>query len=70
MADGREKLDEGFTSFKIKVGSNPVAEDIERAHEVRKLVNGGVQLSSDANQGWSREDAITTAPVTEARTRK
>ena len=59
LADGREKLDEGFKSFKIKVGSNPVADDIERAHEVRKLVNGGVQLSSDANQGWSREDAIT-----------
>ena len=59
LSDGREKLDEGFTSFKIKVGTNPVAEDIERAHEVRKLVNGGVQLSSDANQGWSREDAIT-----------
>lgn len=59
LADAREKLDEGFTSFKIKVGTNPVAQDIERAHEVRKLVNGGVQLSSDANQGWSREDAIT-----------
>jgi muconate cycloisomerase len=58
LADGREKLDAGFKSFKIKVGTNPVADDIERAHEVRKLVNGGVQLSSDANQGWSREDAI------------
>ncbi|MFT5439974.1 MAG: L-alanine-DL-glutamate epimerase-like enolase superfamily enzyme, partial [Alphaproteobacteria bacterium] len=59
LSDGREKLDEGFTSFKIKVGTNPVVEDIERAHRVRELVNGGVQLSSDANQGWSREDAIT-----------
>ena len=59
LTDGKEKLDEGFTSFKIKVGTNPVEQDIERAHEVRKLVNGGVQLSSDANQGWSREDAIT-----------
>ncbi len=59
LADGQEKLDEGFKSFKIKVGTNPVAQDIERAHEIRKLVNGGVQLSSDTNQGWSRADAIT-----------
>ena len=59
LSDGREKLDDGFTSFKLKVGTNPVAEDIERAQQVRKLVNGGVQLSCDANQGWSREDAIT-----------
>ncbi|NKB50169.1 MAG: hypothetical protein GKS02_12505 [Alphaproteobacteria bacterium] len=59
LSDGQAKLDEGFKSFKIKVGTNPVAEDIERAHHVRKLVNGGVQLSSDANQGWTREDAIT-----------
>ena len=59
LADCRERLDEGFKSFKIKVGTNSVAEDLERAHAVRKLVNGGVQLSSDTNQGWSREDAIT-----------
>ncbi len=58
LVEGKEKLDEGFKSFKIKVGTNPVAEDIERAREVRKLVNGGVQLSSDANQGWSLEEAI------------
>ena len=59
LADGKDMLDEGYKSFKIKVGTNPVADDIERALEIRKLVNGGVQLSSDANQGWSREDAIT-----------
>lgn len=59
LADGRERLDDGFKSFKIKVGTNSVADDIERAKQVRKLVNGGVQLSSDTNQGWSLEDAIT-----------
>lgn len=59
LSEGQGKLDEGFTSFKIKVGSNPVPQDIERAHNVREMVNGGVQLSADANQGWSRDDAIT-----------
>jgi L-alanine-DL-glutamate epimerase-like enolase superfamily enzyme len=58
LAEGKEKLDEGFKSFKIKVGSLPVAEDVERAREVRKLVNGGVQLSSDTNQGWTLDQAI------------
>jgi len=58
LVEGRQKLDEGFKSFKIKVGSLPVAEDVERAHEIRKLVNGGVQLSSDTNQGWTLEQAI------------
>ena len=58
LVEGKEKLDEGFKSFKIKAGSLPVAGDVERARELRKLVNGGVQLSSDTNQGWTRDQAI------------
>lgn len=58
LRDGQEKLDEGFSSFKIKVGNNAIEKDVERAHEVRKLVNGNAQLSSDTNQGWSREQAV------------
>lgn len=58
LPDAKEKLDQGFTSFKIKTGTNPVAQDIDRAFKVREAVNG-VQLSSDSNQGWSRADAIT-----------
>ena len=58
IADSKQKLDEGFTSFKIKVGSNPIDQDIDRAINVRELVGKEVQLSSDANQGWNKADAI------------
>ena len=58
IADSKQKLDEGFKSFKIKVGSNPIDQDIDRAINVRELVGEDVQLSSDANQGWNKEEAI------------
>ena len=58
LKDAGQKLEEGFKSFKIKVGTNPVEEDVERSIRIRDLVNGEVQLSADANQGWSREKAV------------
>lgn len=62
VADAQAKRDAGVVAMKIKVGSKGQVEaDIERTREIRKAVNGGVQLSADANQGWSREEAMTFA---------
>ena len=59
LADAKNKIDQGYLAFKIKTGTNPVAYDIARSVQIRTAVNGGIQLSADANQGWSVEDAIT-----------
>ena len=57
IEDGREKIAAGYTAFKIKVGINPVESDIERAIAIRAAMPG-VQISADANQGWSVEQAV------------
>jgi L-alanine-DL-glutamate epimerase-like enolase superfamily enzyme len=60
--EARRKRDEGFQSFKVKVavkgGREGVARDLERAQSIRQAIGGGVQISADANQGYSREDAL------------
>ena len=60
-ADSKEakvRLEEGFRSFKIKVGGNPLDEDVSRVKEIRKIVGRSSQLSVDANQAWNLEEAI------------
>ena len=61
LAEARAKADEGYAAMKIKVGGKPVANDIERTNAISKALNGAVQLSADANQGWKREDGIAFA---------
>lgn len=45
--------------IKVKLGKNPV-EDIERIRQIRKAIGDDIVLRIDANQGWSREDALAT----------
>lgn len=47
----------GFISLKLKGGSN-VQEDIEKCRKVREAVGSDMELRFDANQGFSREEAI------------
>lgn len=48
----------GFISLKLKGGRN-VEEDIERCRRVREAVGADMELRFDANQGFSREDAVS-----------
>jgi L-alanine-DL-glutamate epimerase-like enolase superfamily enzyme len=57
IEDGRAKIAAGFTAFKIKVGVNPVEMDIARAIAIREAMPG-VQISADANQAWTVEQAV------------
>ena len=43
---------------KIKVGGNPINEDVSRVEAIRKIVGKSRQLSADANQSWERTEAI------------
>ena len=52
-----EKYDIGYRTFMLKMGSNPVEEDIARAHEVYEQTPDDVRLMVDANQGWTFDEA-------------
>jgi muconate cycloisomerase len=52
VPEAQVKFQQGFQAFKIKVGGNAPAVDIERTVEIRQHVNGA-QVSADANQGWT-----------------
>ncbi|HEY2893491.1 MAG TPA: enolase C-terminal domain-like protein [Pirellulales bacterium] len=47
----------GFTTIKIKVGTD-VAADIARVRSVREAVGATIALTVDANCGWSADEAI------------
>lgn len=52
-------IDEGYTTFKFKVGSN-LEQDLERLSAVREILgyDSGYQIMIDANQVWSVPEAI------------
>jgi L-alanine-DL-glutamate epimerase-like enolase superfamily enzyme len=57
----RRKIDEGFVSFKVKIGTTSVEADLDRCAAVRELLGKSVRISADANQGYSREQALQFA---------
>jgi muconate cycloisomerase len=58
LREAEKKKAAGFTAFKIKVGIDTPAVDGERTRQVCKLLGPGLLICSDANQGWSRDDAV------------
>ncbi|WP_257348249.1 mandelate racemase/muconate lactonizing enzyme family protein [Pseudalkalibacillus decolorationis] len=55
--DANVAVEAGCENIKIKVGSDPF-EDIKRIKAVREAISDSVRLRVDANQGWSRTDAL------------
>lgn len=53
----QEKVNEGFTSFKLKVGINP-DEDEERLRMIRKIAGDTAHIKLDANSGWTFDEAV------------
>lgn len=54
----KRKADEGFVAFKVKVGTTNVNLDLERCASVRQLLGKQARISADANEGYSRNDAL------------
>ncbi|MEF8725835.1 MAG: enolase C-terminal domain-like protein [Candidatus Bipolaricaulota bacterium] len=50
-------VSEGFNVLKIKLGEN-VDLDLERLEEINGAVGDRIKLRIDANQGWSRTEAL------------
>lgn len=57
--NAKELVDEGFKVIKVKVGTNP-EEDVVRMAKIREAVGDDVALRLDANQGWTRQEAVYT----------
>jgi muconate cycloisomerase len=58
LRDAEKKKAAGFTAYKIKVGIGSAADDAARTRAICKLLGPGLLISSDANQGFSTEQAI------------
>ena len=58
LRDAEKKKAEGFQAFKIKVGIDKPFIDGERTRQVCRLLGPGLLISSDANQGWSTDEAV------------
>ena len=59
LADtARERVAAGFTTLKMKVGTD-ASTDVQRVASVRDAVGPGVAIRLDANQGWTRDEAVS-----------
>jgi L-alanine-DL-glutamate epimerase-like enolase superfamily enzyme len=54
----RRRLDEGYTTMKIKVGGAPIPEDVARIEAGLKIVGDGSHLAVDANGAFDRDRAL------------
>ena len=52
-------LKEGFPAIKVKVGTNK-QEDVARVRAIREAVGNTIPLRLDANQGWTKAEALQT----------
>jgi D-galactarolactone cycloisomerase len=60
-AEAEHLRGQGFTAFKMKVGGQPVDEDIERVRRVRAAVGPGARLAIDANRALTAAEAVRLA---------
>ncbi len=66
VKDALEAVRRGFTTLKIKVGKEGLA-DIDRVTSIRKAVGNDIQLRVDANQGWTAAQSVAIIKTMEAR---
>ena len=64
VRDSVKAVGEGFRILKVKVGKGG-EKDVERIREIRKAVGKDVVIRVDANQGWIREEAVSTITAME-----
>src|SRR3569833_2822907 len=61
IADAAAKKAEGFAAFKIKVGIDAPEKDASRTRAICAVLGRDVLISSDANQGFTRDEALAYA---------
>lgn len=58
VRDSLEAVERGFTTLKVKVGKEGLA-DVPRIAAIRQAVGPNVKIRVDANQGWEAEQSVT-----------
>jgi len=56
-----QRYAQGFRTYMLKMGDRPALSDLERLKRVLGAVQSDVRIMVDANQGWSRDEAISFA---------
>lgn len=64
VRDSLLAVEQGFHVLKVKVGKGG-SKDVERIREIRRAVGADVKIRVDANQGWTREEAVSTITAME-----
>ena len=52
-----ERIEQGFTTFMLKMGMEPALHEIQRVASLEDRYGDRIKLIPDANQGWSRNEA-------------
>jgi muconate cycloisomerase len=65
VAEALAKRAAGFIAYKVKVGVGDPADDALRTRRVCEALGSGLLISSDANQGYSLEQALTYVKTVE-----
>ncbi len=65
VANAVEAVREGRRGVKVKVGKPDASEDVERLRAVREAIGPAVALMVDANQGFTRDEAVRRAHLYE-----
>ena len=58
LREAEKKKADGFVAFKIKVGVDKPLIDGERTRRICGVLGSGLLISSDANQGWTADEAM------------
>ncbi|QHS15810.1 o-succinylbenzoate synthase [haloarchaeon 3A1-DGR] len=53
----RRAVEDGYRTLKLKAGSRPLADDLDRVRAVRREVGPAVEIRVDANGAWDRATA-------------
>ena len=61
LSVAKERMQEGYRVFKVKVGRGRIEEDIERIKALRDAFGEAITLRPDANRAWSLKEAILFA---------
>ncbi len=58
LSTARELRQQGYHSFKLKVGRKKLKEDISRVQALRRELGPEAEIRLDANRAWSLSDAV------------
>ena len=65
LREAAERIEQGYTGVKVKVGKESRSEDVARLRAVRREIGPDIKLMTDANLRWTAAEAIARARLFE-----